>query len=60
MKGPLCPHCAQEMNDELAEEGICSECGKRFSETDFGNIDTENVGRENEEAGNEDEEGTEL
>ncbi len=29
MSGPkICPHCEQEMDEDLAEEGICGECGE--------------------------------
>jgi predicted amidophosphoribosyltransferase len=31
MSGPrICPHCGDEMDEDLAEEGICSECGEEL------------------------------
>lgn len=30
-----CPHCDEEMDENLAEEGICPECGEEFDETDI-------------------------
>ncbi len=30
-----CSHCNQEMDEDLAEEGICSECGEKFDEADI-------------------------
>ena len=25
-----CPHCDAEMDEDIAQEGICSECGEEF------------------------------
>ncbi len=25
-----CPNCGEDMDEDLAEEGICSECGEEF------------------------------
>ncbi len=30
-----CPHCDEEMDEDLAQEGICSECGDEFDESDL-------------------------
>lgn len=49
MSGPICPHCEQEMDEELAEEGICSACGKRFNECELGKVEAENVESEDED-----------
>ncbi len=27
-----CPNCGEDMDEDLAEEGICSECGEEFDE----------------------------
>jgi rRNA maturation endonuclease Nob1 len=27
-----CPNCHEEMDEDLAEEEICSECGEEFDE----------------------------
>lgn len=25
-----CPHCKEEMDEDLAEEGFCDQCGEEF------------------------------
>lgn len=50
MNGPICPHCEQEMDEELAGEGVCSACGKRFNECELGKVEAENVDAEDEDA----------
>lgn len=30
-----CPECDSEMDPDLAQEGICSECGAEFTEEDL-------------------------
>ena len=36
MTGPkICPHCEQEMDEDLADVFICSECGCDFDAADL-------------------------
>ena len=36
MAGPkICPHCEREMDEDLAELFVCSECGCDFDATDL-------------------------
>ncbi len=30
-----CPHCREEMDDDLMQEGICSECEEEFDDEDL-------------------------
>ena len=29
-----CPHCGEEMDEDLTEKGICSECGEEFDQNE--------------------------
>lgn len=31
----ICPHCEQEMDEDLAELYVCSECGQKFTDCDI-------------------------
>ena len=36
MSGPkICPHCEQEMDEDLAEFNVCSECWNEFDDADL-------------------------
>lgn len=36
MAGPkICPHCEQEMDEDLAELYVCSECWNEFDDSDL-------------------------
>ena len=36
MSGPkMCPHCEQEMDEDLAEFKVCSECWNEFDDADL-------------------------
>ena len=39
-----CPNCGKEVDDDLAEEGICSNCGEEFNPEEA----EENNAKENE------------
>ena len=42
MSGPkICPHCDQEMDQDLAELFVCSECGCDFDAADLESAEEE-------------------
>ena len=54
MTGPkICPNCEQEMDEDLAELYVCSECGQEFTDCDL--EETREERREAGEASDDDE-----
>jgi len=52
----ICPHCEQEMDEDLAELNICSECGQEFTDCDLEEAE-EKRREENEDSSDEENEG---